>query len=237
MSSAFRPPPSRDGGACNTTCYKRRAEGNFIKAVGVSWELSFLVVERYYSFVRVIFAANWHNNISRRFSISLGYWKLWYLLFKLSLHFTRFSCFLDFSKMGLTLIPRVTFVRWATALPHGTVGSLRPAFAPARLVGLTVKLSFAFTLNVWFPSRLREPLHTSVTLWARMLHLFLFEINLPLYVYVNNTDIKIYLRGAEAFCFSSDYTINSNFLESPAYSRWGVKRFLLNFPADWKLIT
>ncbi len=62
------------------------------------------------------------------------------------------------------VIPRVTFIRWATALPHGTVGSLRPAFAPARLVGLTVKLSFAFALNVWFPSRLREPLHASVTL-------------------------------------------------------------------------
>ena len=61
------------------------------------------------------------------------------------------------------VIPRVTFIRWATALPLGTVGSLRPAFAPARLVGLAVKLPFAFTLNVWFPSRLREPLHTSVT--------------------------------------------------------------------------
>ena len=62
-------------------------------------------------------------------------------------------------------IPRVTFIRWATALPHGTVGSLRPAFAPARLVGLAVKLPFAFTLNVWFPSRLREPLRASVTFY------------------------------------------------------------------------
>ncbi len=42
--------------------------------------------------------------------------------------------------------PRVTFIRLATALPHGTVGSLRPAFAPARLVGLAVKLPSAFTL-------------------------------------------------------------------------------------------
>jgi hypothetical protein len=61
------------------------------------------------------------------------------------------------------VIPRVTFIRWATALPHGTVGSLRPAFAPARLVGLAVKLPSAFTLYGWFPSSLREPLHTSVT--------------------------------------------------------------------------
>jgi hypothetical protein len=61
------------------------------------------------------------------------------------------------------VIPRVTFIRWATALPRGTVGSLRPAFAPARLVGLAVKLPSAFTLFGWFPSSLREPLHASVT--------------------------------------------------------------------------
>ena len=61
------------------------------------------------------------------------------------------------------VIPRVTFIRWATALPRGTVGSLRPAFAPARLVGLAVKLPSAFTLYDWFPSSLREPLRASVT--------------------------------------------------------------------------
>ena len=32
------------------------------------------------------------------------------------------------------------------ALPRGTTGSLRPAFAPARLVGLAVKLPYAFAL-------------------------------------------------------------------------------------------
>ena len=63
------------------------------------------------------------------------------------------------------VIPRVTFIRWATALPLGTVGSLRPAFAPARLVGLAVKPSSTFTLYSWFPSNLREPLHISVTFW------------------------------------------------------------------------
>ena len=63
------------------------------------------------------------------------------------------------------VIPRVTFIRWATALPLGTVGSLRPAFASARLVGLAVKLPYTFALYSWFPSSLREPLHTSVTFW------------------------------------------------------------------------
>ena len=61
------------------------------------------------------------------------------------------------------VIPRVTFIRWATALPLGTVGSLRPTFVPAWRVGLAVKLPFAFTLYDWFPSSLREPLHTPVT--------------------------------------------------------------------------
>ena len=51
------------------------------------------------------------------------------------------------------------------ALPFGTTGSLRPAFAPARLVGLAVKLACAFALCGWFPISLSEPLRASVTLW------------------------------------------------------------------------
>ena len=61
------------------------------------------------------------------------------------------------------VIPRVTFIRWATALPRRTVGSLKPTFVPARLVGLAVKLPYAFALNGWFPTSLREPLRASVT--------------------------------------------------------------------------
>ena len=44
------------------------------------------------------------------------------------------------------VIPRVTFIRWVTAFPLSTVRSLRPTFVPARLVGLTVKLPYAFIL-------------------------------------------------------------------------------------------
>jgi hypothetical protein len=51
------------------------------------------------------------------------------------------------------------------ALPFGTTGSLRPAFAPARDVSLAVKLPYAFTLDGWFPFSLREPSRASVTLW------------------------------------------------------------------------
>jgi len=55
------------------------------------------------------------------------------------------------------VILRVTFIRWATTLPQGIVGSLRPAFASAWLVSLTVKPPFAFILCSWFPSSLRRP--------------------------------------------------------------------------------
>ena len=49
------------------------------------------------------------------------------------------------------------------ALPYGTTGSLCPTFVPVRLVGLTVKLSFANILNARLPSVLREPLEASDT--------------------------------------------------------------------------
>ena len=61
------------------------------------------------------------------------------------------------------VIPMVTFIRWAMALPFGTTGSLKPSFLPAWHVCLAVKLPFAFALNGWFPTNLREPLYTSVT--------------------------------------------------------------------------
>ncbi len=50
------------------------------------------------------------------------------------------------------------------ALPYGTTGSLYPSFGPARLVGLTVKLSYAIALYVRLPSVLRKPLKASDTL-------------------------------------------------------------------------
>jgi hypothetical protein len=50
------------------------------------------------------------------------------------------------------------------ALPYGTTGSLYPAFAPARLVSLTVKHPCANTLRARLPIVLRVPLEASVTL-------------------------------------------------------------------------
>ena len=63
------------------------------------------------------------------------------------------------------VIPGVTFIRLAMALPLGTIGSLSPTFVPARGVSLAVKLPCAFALCARFPTVLREPLGASVTLW------------------------------------------------------------------------
>src|ERR1044072_1295978 len=45
------------------------------------------------------------------------------------------------------VIPRVPFIRSASARPQATAGSLPPTFVPSRRVGLTVKLPCALTLN------------------------------------------------------------------------------------------
>ena len=50
------------------------------------------------------------------------------------------------------------------ALPFGTTGSLTPAFAPARLVCLTVKHPYTNALCVRLPTVLRVPLKASDTL-------------------------------------------------------------------------
>src|ERR1041384_1198807 len=51
------------------------------------------------------------------------------------------------------------------AIPHSTTGSLGPAFASARLVGLTVRLAYIHVLNTRLPTGLSQPSHSSVTLW------------------------------------------------------------------------
>ena len=51
------------------------------------------------------------------------------------------------------------------ALPFRTTGSLGPAFAPARLVSLAVKLACALARPARCPTALSEPSSSSVTLW------------------------------------------------------------------------
>src|SRR5687768_14480543 len=51
------------------------------------------------------------------------------------------------------------------AIPLSTTGSLGPAFASARLVGLTVRLAYIHILVTRLPTGLSQPSHSSVTLW------------------------------------------------------------------------
>src|SRR4051812_18618434 len=51
------------------------------------------------------------------------------------------------------------------AIPHSTTGSLGPAFAPARLVCLTVRLAYIHILVTRLPTGLSQPSYSSVTLW------------------------------------------------------------------------
>ena len=44
-------------------------------------------------------------------------------------------------------------------------GSLTPTFVPDWLVGLTVKLAYAYALSIRFPSVPSQPLNASATLW------------------------------------------------------------------------
>ncbi len=46
-----------------------------------------------------------------------------------------------------------------------TTGSLRPAFASARIIMLAVKLAYAFTLTSRCPTVISQSLYSSVTLW------------------------------------------------------------------------
>ena len=50
------------------------------------------------------------------------------------------------------------------AIPYRTTGSLKPAFASARLVGLTVNHTYAFALDGRFPNDLSVASRASVTI-------------------------------------------------------------------------
>src|ERR1700733_12214541 len=51
------------------------------------------------------------------------------------------------------------------AIPHSTTGSLGPAFAPARLVCLAVRLAYVHVLEARLSTGLSQLSHSSVTLW------------------------------------------------------------------------
>jgi len=54
----------------------------------------------------------------------------------------------------------VTFIRWSTAIPSCTAGSLQPSYLTDRLVCLTVRQAYAVTLTC--------PVRTSVSIWFKL---------------------------------------------------------------------
>ena len=76
------------------------------------------------------------------------------------------------------------------ALPLGTTGSLCPAFAPDRLVGLTVKHPYAITLCDRLPIGLRVPLEASVTLLEATTPVKLPTIHCPRNARVSSQIVK-----------------------------------------------
>ena len=76
------------------------------------------------------------------------------------------------------------------ALPYGTTGSLCSAFAPDRLVGLSVKRPFAITLYGRLPIGLRAPLEASVTLLEATTPVKLPTIHCPRNARVSSQIVK-----------------------------------------------
>ena len=89
------------------------------------------------------------------------------------------------------------------ALPYGTTGSLCPAFAPDRLVGLTVKHPYAITLYARLPSVLRVPLKASVTLLEATTPVKLPTMHCPSYK-------EVRLQVNKGWYFNNDSTIPSD---------------------------
>ncbi len=76
------------------------------------------------------------------------------------------------------------------ALPYGTTGSLCSAFAPDRLVGLSVKRPYAITLCDRLPIGLRVPLEASVTLLEATTPVKLPTIHCPRNARVSSQIVK-----------------------------------------------
>ena len=89
------------------------------------------------------------------------------------------------------------------ALPYGTTGSLCPAFAPDRLVGLTVKHPYAITLYARLPSVLRVPLKASVTLLEATTPVKLPTMHCP-------SCSEVRLQVNKGWYFNNDSTIPSD---------------------------
>src|SRR5262245_4500611 len=88
------------------------------------------------------------------------------------------------------------------ALPHGTTGSLRPAFAPARPMCLAVKHPYTFPPCIRLPTALRVPFNSSVPLLEEPA-----PVKLPAYPFPHagsRSQVRIQVR--QEWYFTGDYS-------------------------------
>src|SRR5436853_2465881 len=83
------------------------------------------------------------------------------------------------------------------AIPLSTTGSLGPAFASARLVGLAVRLAYIHVLDTRLPTRLSQPSYSSVTLWEDTAPVKLAGCQCP----SPGSRVKVSYPSTEGWCF------------------------------------
>src|SRR5574344_1252065 len=104
------------------------------------------------------------------------------------------------------------------ASPHRTTGSLCPAFAPGRLVSLTVKHPCAIALYARLPIVLRVSLEASVTLLEATTPVKLPTKRCPL--------LRVRIQIHQGQYFNVDSTIPSGTAsQSPAYPTHHAPKF------------
>src|ERR1700710_250624 len=99
------------------------------------------------------------------------------------------------------------------AIPHSTTGSLGPAFAPARLVCLTVRLAYVHVLEARLTTGLSQLSHSSVTLWEDTAPVKLTDCHCP------RLD-RVRIFSYKGWCFIGDSSNPGGFeSKSPTYSK------------------
>src|SRR4028118_1939639 len=86
------------------------------------------------------------------------------------------------------------------AIPHSTTGSLEPAFAPARLVGLAVRLAYIHVLVTRLSTGLSQPSYSSVTLWEDTAPVKLTGCQCPR----ARSWLRVRVSNSKGWCFIDD---------------------------------
>src|SRR4051794_31622207 len=108
------------------------------------------------------------------------------------------------------------------AIPHSTTGSLGPAFASARLVGLTVSLAYIHVLDTRLPTGLSQTSHSSVTLWEDTAPVKLTGCQCPS---PRLMGLEVSVSSSQGWCFIDDsFTPERVKSQSPTYAKHKTRK-------------